>query len=361
MAKYNKGNIGVITWHNYPNFGSALQAYALHTYINNLGKNAILINYVPNSLPKYWKLRLFLSFFDFIIPKSLSRKLHYRFLAFEHKYFKETSLITSKPGLKDVVNKFDTFICGSDQIWAPNVFDETYMLSFVPDGKKKYSYAASIGLSVIPKSLREKYKFLLSRFDGIAVREQQGADLLKQIFDIKAKVVLDPTFLIDANSWCSISKKPNIKEKYILCYFLGKTEKHRKIVEIISNQTGYKVICLSRFPIDFRPTFTTETDAGPREFLGLVANASLVVTDSFHGLCFSINLNRDFYIVNRFTNNDPINQNSRIQNILGKMDLQDRLINEAPSKITSIDYIPVNERLQKERDYSVEYLRSIIE
>ena len=40
-----RNNIGIITWHYYPNFGSALQAYALQHTIENLGHEVSIINY----------------------------------------------------------------------------------------------------------------------------------------------------------------------------------------------------------------------------------------------------------------------------------------------------------------------------
>lgn len=351
-----KNRIGIITWHYYPNFGSALQAYALHTYINNRGGDAMLINYVRGKKPTFYKLRLCLSHFDRLIPRFLSKKIHYRFLSFERDFFKETRIVSTKQDLSLLTQDFDVFICGSDQIWAPNVFDETYMLSFVPSGKKKISYAASIGLPTIPNEVKAIYKKLLSNFDAISVREQQGQELLKKEFNIDSVVVLDPTLLITNDQWKRIAIYPTHPPKYILCYFLGKNEEHRLLAEQFAKKLQLKIICLSRYSIDKRSTFITDVDAGPREFIGYIQNAEYIITDSFHGLCFSINLNKDFYVVNRFSSSDPINQNSRIENILRVLDLKGRLIESLPTNIESIDYDKVNKLLAENRMYSYQFL-----
>lgn len=102
--------------------------------------------------------------------------------------------------------------------------------------------------------------------------------------------------------------------------------------------------------------------AGPREFLGYVKNAKSVVTDSFHGTTFSLIFNKDFYAYERFSNDDPINQNSRIYNILDKADVHSRLIKyNNPinfKKPSDIDYKKVNLNLDKEINKSLKYLKT---
>lgn len=352
--------IAVITWHNYPNFGSALQAYALHTFINRNGGDATIINYVPGEKEKFRLLRLLMSYLDCILPYAISARLHYRFLAFANKEFRLTKLYTNEKQLKELNDEFQMFICGSDQIWAPNVLNKVYLLNFVNDENIKISYAASIGLPVIPNEKKAVYKQLLSRFLSISVREEQGAELLKNEFGINSKVVLDPTLLLTCSDWKKIMRENRLCKKYsgkyILCYFLGQSEFHRRIVEELSMSLGLKVIILSRFSMDFRKNFIKEEDAGPCEFLSYIYNAAMVVTDSFHGLCFSINMNKDFYVLKRFSETDPVNQNSRIINILKKLGLLDRLIDNMPQTIRPIDYSIPNQRLRELRNYSINYL-----
>ena len=353
--------VAIITWHNYPNFGSALQAYALHTYINKKNGNATIINYINGTKPSLYSIRLVLSLFDRFIPNFISKKIHYRFISFEHKYFKETKEINSRVELEKLSEQFDCFICGSDQIWAPNVFNDIYMLSFVPEHKEKYSYAASIGLPHIPASLKQTYATLLRRFNLISVREKQAKDLLKNDFNIDSQLVLDPTLLLSSLEWNEIIKKSPIKsESYILCYFLGTNQTHREIAKELAHKLNCKAIILSRYNSDRFFDFTIDSDAGPKEFLRYIRDAKLIITDSFHGLCFSINFNKDFYVVNRFTESDPINQNSRIKNILEILNLENRLIDATPQTISSINYTAANKKLEEMRTISYNFISEIL-
>lgn len=350
----------IITWHNYPNFGSALQAYALCHFINENGGEAKIINYVPKYLPKLRNLRYLFSMFDRILPSCISRKLNYRFIKFENEYLRETKMVRNEAELKEMNKYFDNFVCGSDQIWAPNCFNENYFLSFVSDGKNKVSYAASIGLPDIPENLRTIYKTLLDRLNHISVREEQGARLLKKLFNIDAAVCLDPTFLIEGNEWKRLGGGiGGTKKKYILCYFLGKTQWHRDYAIEMANRIGVGIICLSQFEQDIENSdFRTITDVGPLEFISYIKNAEYILTDSFHGVSFSINLEKPFLCFERFKANDVLNQNSRIYNILSILDLSDRLIKDFTYyPKTDIDYYKVKEKLTSLRFASVNYLK----
>ena len=350
---------GSLTWHYYRKFGSGLQADALYSYLNIHGCETFIINYGVGKRPALWKIRLFASFFDALIPRVLSSKIHYHFLNFEHKYLKETQLVRTYEDLEYVVRSFDTVICGSDQIWAPNVLNENYLLPFVPDYIRKVSYAASIGLPTIPKDKRALYKKSLSRFFAVSVRERQGQEILKNEIGISSTVVLDPTLLLDRKEWLSIARY-RCHTPYILCYFLGRNRNHRQMTQEFAQKTRLPVLCLSRFPEDKTWGWNVDEDAGPQEFVGYVDNASYVITDSFHGTCFSINLGKDFYVVNRFTPEDPINQNSRIANILSLFGLENRLIDKIPGDVTSINYGVVQERLHEEREKSHCFLQQSI-
>lgn len=356
--------IGIITWHYYPNFGSALQTYALHKFINNHGGKAEIINYIPRKREKFYSIRLFFSVFDKYLPYQVSRCLHYRFIAFSKNYFQKSECLYKNLEDLKLTNKlYDIFICGSDQIWAPNVFDEAYMLSFVENNKKKYSYAASIGLPNIPKTLESIYYTLLHKFNKISVREEQGKELLKELFNIKAQVVCDPTLLLTRKDWQQISRNTKFsgkyKDKYILCYFLGNNKVHRDIAEKLASSLNFKIISLSRDKNNINSQTIIESDAGPSEFISYINNAKLVITDSYHGLCFSINFNKEFYVVKRFADNDPLNQNSRILSLLQRLGLQSRLIEKVPESFEKINYQIVENRLNEFRSLSIEYLNSL--
>lgn len=348
--------VGIITWHYYPNVGSELQAYALSHYLNMVGYDAEFINYREFHRPKLEWLRATLCEFDNVIPQRLSKALNYHFPHFIRKYLPQGRDLHSANELNDECGKYDTIVCGSDQIWAPSVFNPAYFIDFVKGGKpRKVSYAASIGLPQIPEEKRDIYRQLLSDFDAISVREDEGADLLKEL-GIDAGVVCDPTLLLTAEEYKGlIPRRMKPGEKTLFCYFLGKNEKHRKMAQEIANRSGLQLVIYSHYPSDKMYGGEHVDQIGPRQFVGHIAHADMVITDSFHGLAFSLIFRKDFYAVERFAGNDAVNQNSRIYNILRHCGLEERLLRVIPSDVEAIDYAKVepwlDEYINKSKDF----------
>jgi hypothetical protein len=270
-------------------------------------------------------------------------------------------LFESTEELKSSNNMYDTFVCGSDQIWAPNLFHEWYYLSFVDGNGRKVAYAPSIGLPAIPEHLQSRMAHLVSSIQFLSIREKQGAEVIKQITGIDVPVVLDPTLLLNYTEWSSIAVEPEIRGDYILCYFLGENAEHRRRINEYARRTGFKTVVLPFVPNDHQWGDINIVSAGPRQFLGLVKNARIICTDSFHGTLFSVNYNKTFYTFMRFKKGDRLNQNSRIESILEIFGLQQRLVSEnslSIEELPEIDYNPINQVLKTQRTRSLDYLAS---
>ncbi len=255
-------------------------------------------------------------------------------------------------------------VCGSDQIWAPNVFNPVYMLDFVPDDIPKISYAASIGLNEIPDDLVGTYQKLLSRFQSISVREKQGAQLLDQRCGIKSEVVLDPTLLVNADHWKKLEKKINRKDKYIFCYFLNKHHRYKGAVQAYTKRRGIAVIGCSANPEDASWMTILGNDIGPCEFLWLIHHAEAVFTDSYHGTIFSLLYHKPFVTFERFESSDKICQNSRIYQLDDHFCLSQRIIrvtHDTEIVIDDFDYDMFERRLCELRKSSMEFLKRALE
>lgn len=124
-----------------------------------------------------------------------------------------TSCYKTYSELNDLNMEYDAFVCGSDQIWSPLCYDSKYFLDFVENTDKMIAYAPSIGSTKIDDSIiREKMFQHISRFKHLAVREQQGAELIKKLTGHDAKVVLDPTLLMDAAEWDEFASVNAVRE-----------------------------------------------------------------------------------------------------------------------------------------------------
>ncbi len=362
--------IGILTWHYYLNFGSALQSYALRQTIKNCkGKKAKvrIINYrsarhgKPNAFRN--NCRLVVSYLFSKKGKFLGRRITYPFLRFHNDYLNLGKSFTSKEKLKKVAKKFDAIICGSDQIWAPSVFDPVYFLDFVPKNVKKISYAASIGLNYIKEELKTSYHDLLSDFSAVSVREEKGRELLDKECKISSTVVADPTLMLDVLDWKKIQRKPtdldfDFEKPFIFCYFLNSQNNYQKSVIDYAKRNGLQIIGYSLKTDDATYMYDVTKYIGPREFLWLISKAHTVVTDSYHATIFSTLYEKRFITYERFSENDPVNQNSRIYQLVDYFSIGDRIVSGDVKSfdVPPLNYQKVQDKLKELREKSLSFL-----
>lgn len=367
--------VGIMTWFRYINYGTALQATALYKIVKQLGYQPFMIDYTPkgktveqkNVTAKYVAEKCIKKVRNHNM-ESVAADVEKRFHYYIHETFAISEPCKTYPELEELSEKCNAVICGSDQIWSPLCFDPNYFLPFV-DSKKKIAYAPSIGSSVISnKFTADKMTTLISEFNFLSVREQKGADIIKQLTGLKAKVVVDPTLLIDVEEWkasaCTTSVETQMPEHYILGYFLGDNERYYSYMKRMSEELKLPAYII---PINTKQTKKTKPvpfTVGPAEFVSLIMNASFVCTDSFHGIAFSCNFNTPFVAFERFKNGSTQEQNSRIHNLLDSLNLQWRLREPGDMKhdvaLLNANFEVANEHLKKLRAQSKEYLQDTL-
>ena len=265
---------------------------------------------------------------------------------------------------------FNGVLVGSDQIWPPDsAFGNFTTLRFAPDSINKISYATSLGVSKYPFYCKSSAAQYWKRINHISVREEQGRKIINGICDVPVQVVLDPTYLFTKDEWKElIPEERLINEKYILCYFLGATQEHKKLARAYADKQGIKLVTIlsteSVSPIDTSFADEVITGYGPDKFMNLIRGAECVMTDSFHGLAFSVINNKQFYIFYRTKVGSHNSRNSRIDNILNTWILQERLVLDdadvSDFDLNPIDYDRVNQIIAKEREKSLKYLRDAL-
>ncbi len=360
--------IAIVTWYTNGNHGGTLQAYALQKILNNLGHESEFINYSPQNQSLKYRIERFCKDLVIDIFKSKvgkTRKSIYQFVKQELNISRE--YISYKVLTEETESNYFVAICGSDQIWA-NVGDkieEINYLTFI-DKNKRIAYAPSTGYNRIDESIRERFIDLVKQIRFLSVRENLTAQFIYDVTGCKVEVMLDPSLLLNKEQWeAEIRSHKTDKKttaKYIFAYFLGGNEKHAKFAYALSEKTGLPVIS-----IDKKNSVLKESDkivADPLEFIGLINNAEYVLTDSFHGVALSVNLEKQFAVFKRFKDGDPNNQNARIINILQKTELQERLIEEDSSIDfiinNKINYSDASMLLEAERKTSLDYLQNSI-
>jgi hypothetical protein len=287
-----------------------------------------------------------------------------RFRDFWSKYVKETAPFYEPLNVKKLQESFSAFICGSDQIWAPNQFNSYYFLDFVNESQKKIAYAPSIGLSCISSKYKDEYARLISSISCLSVRGDEDAKLLKTQFGIKAESVLDPTMLLNAQDWEKYLSGDRIyRDAYIFCYLLGDQQIHiDAVVRFAAKKNLHLIVVAPHLKKASCMDADLRCDLGPAEWLRAIKDARYVITDSYHGMLFSIIFRKDFFEILRFSSDDPICQNSRIASIANKFDLENRVLpfgcQEIPLLGTSIDYTKVFKLLDTEKYKSMAFLRN---
>lgn len=320
--------IGKLTIDGYYNYGNLLQNYALQQILLQYADTVATIwhepdNFLPRTgLPFTWKdsIKFILNWKDY---RHTYLKKHLGCEMVRQGKLKDWSdrYIQTRLGvknLKDIAEDYDYFVVGSDQVWNPYFGDlKNNFLSFAPF-EKRIAYAASIASPDIPEEKVELYRQGLKGMKWISMREQEGANTVKQFTGRDVPVVVDPTMLLTPDDWRQVSRQPAWYhgDDYILTYFLGK--RPNAAIQQVASKSGLPVVNL--LDENVYEHYVTGVD----EFIWAIEHASLIYTDSFHGTVFSILFQKPFVVCNRVGEGCTSKMSSRIDTLLSYFSLEGR-------------------------------------
>ncbi|CAB1243288.1 putative Polysaccharide pyruvyl transferase [Ruminococcaceae bacterium BL-6] len=370
---------GILTFHRANNFGAVLQAYALQQTIKKFSWDCDIIDYTREKYKDVFiwqknKIKNFLNnrkdkqpyTYQEFIHLMLGEQYFYRengkqFADFRNKYMQMSQPVVKKT-ISQLNNQYDLFIAGSDQIWNPGRIniELTYMLDFVSEPNKKGSYAASFGVTEIPQNYLNTYKRVFEDIKYLSVREQAGADIIWKLTGRTAEVVLDPTFLLSPTEWDKISESSDSKN-YIIVYQLGEySETLMNFAHTLSHKTGFPIRLILTRKCRYKADEYCK-HMGPGQWLTQIKNARYIVTNSFHGVAFSIIYNKNFFV--EITEERlRASMASRIKDLLEMFHLENRLIKHGVNEYWNIpiDYQRVNQRLTQKQTESKSYLKNML-
>ncbi len=363
--------VAIITYHRAYNYGSVLQAYALNKTVTELGAKVDTIDYVTDQQKNICKhfqknnsiMNIVRNIFTLRYLYLLKIKYNH-FDNFIRKYIPTTSKkYTKSEQLNALDNQYDFFICGSDQIWNPNTigFGDSFFLSFVKEKSKCISYGSSIALPSLSQKNETLFERYLKNYRFLSVREKTSAQYLTKLLNRKVYQVLDPVFLRSVDEWKSLcSNIQKLPKKYIFCYFIGDVPYMRDFAKQMHKETGWELIVVYKNLRDVLYKNLKFYDAGPQEFLELLKNATYVITNSFHAVCFSLLFKKNFWVfINKANNNAP---NSRIVDLLTIFDLQNRIYDgNITDKFMPVSYTHLfEEKLKNDINFSILYLKKAL-
>ena len=309
--------IGILTLSASDNCGSLLQSYGLQKFIKNLGfENVEIIDFVSEKSKKMYSI--FPS--DILLqPRRMFFSiLYYRRLKHQkqdYDIFRQDELnlsnekYTCLEELKNLGERYDVVICGSDQIWNVNMNDFDIGF-FLPDIKRvrKVAYAASLGGNSFDSFYDlSRLKEWIADFAHVSVREEQDWERIQAFCQNEVKVLADPTLLLDSAEWEQMAgEERHIKEDYIFYYSWSYADNRlMKIVQDVSEKLDKPVYVInaSKWLLK-RPErygFHLSRRGGPYEFLNLMRYADLVFVESLHGTVFATIFKKNFWFLNGFT------------------------------------------------------------
>lgn len=332
------------------NYGSILTAYALYKIIKDLGYSAIMAN-KPKQL---WDDH-------FYAENSIANR-------FARKHMITAPIFDNYADNEKLNSLCETFIVGCDTLWhypLVRTIPTFFFLDFAKDSKNKISYASSFGCGLdAPIHEQENIRHYLVKFDAVSTREKEGVAICKSLFNVDAIQVVDPVFLVDKRHYRNIASSSKISKnnKYIMTYILDPNPDKTSTIKWICD----KMECESINIVDPNNEVNTgeqlklpiERNLDVEDWLKLFEEATFIITDSYHGLCFALIFNKNFICFG----NRPRGI-ARFTSLLNIVKLENRLcfnfrdvMNKAEELFASIDYTSVQRILDMEASRCREWL-----
>lgn len=317
-----RADFGIINFWWCDDHGAVLTAFALQQFLKREGYSSELL--------KCWK-----DYDDKKRECGISELFEKHYLKVSTKIYRTYDDIFEESNNSQLNKDYVGFITGSDQVFRPEYVPDSWYLTFV-NGKGKVAVAASFGIDEFMCDNPERFERIsnsLKVFDFISIREESGVELCKNLFNVDAFHLLDPVFLIDKKIYESIIYKSKLKKEleYIFCYIRDLTQNIEEMINRIRIQCNCSVIwCSEKMSIE--------------DFLFHVRNCKCIITDSYHGMCFSIIFSKDFLCIR-----NTMRGKARFDSLQKQLKLSnENFIDENGSvdNIAPIDYAGMNNKLK---------------
>lgn len=346
--------IGLLTYHHSTNIGAMMQTYATCRALIELGHEVVIVDIRQ---PERHRQGIIMELSKIVFGK------HQKDLdSFEkHFYPPLTRRYLSVEELRIDPPKVDCLVVGSDQTWNPEISKEmamAYFLDFGGENLKRFSYASSFGMDYWKQNsdLTNDVFKALQQFENISVRERTAVKICRDTFMIDADLVADPTLLFNCYPEITGDVKPKSE---LLCYKLQRNEDFYRNIDAFKHIMDLPARLLNNFiPVrGLRYTYPPSV----RDWIRRIGGAEFVLTDSFHGVAFSLLYQRQFVVIRCHDGRD-----SRFEDLLHELDLDNRVFDSMSDLVScddykeKIDYDKVAPKLSKIRNSSWDYLRKAL-
>ena len=371
-------NVGIISCYGWlmktGNYGTLMQNWALQTILQRLGCQTTWLAVAPHA--NSTQHTSLLSKVQYVLshPTSIHRKIKEikqtkKQIAFYQKYPRKIEPFLDKyvphtPYIplqelekQGYLQDIDVYIVGSDNVWE-NVND-IYFLGFAENTAIKLAYAASAPWAHLEQDWPQKAAPYLKKFQGISVRESAGIDLIDKT-GCHAEHVLDPTLLLNKEDYLKLTQS-EADSPAIFAYVVNNSQALLSLLpqlENISRQLAIplRIAALQNAEYDIPANYYCSPT--PTEWIKNFANAPFIVTNSFHGMAFSIIMQKPFVVLPQSQTNSK--GNSRFSSLLGQLGLENHILREKDQLEnivkTSINWKSVDQALSSLQQKSIHWL-----
>ena len=351
--------IGIITYYDVPNYGSALLSYSMDKILKQMGHEAVFLKYKRHreaDHPKHSIVRKIRGFTFNALRAAVYESAKVKRIA----SFRNQCL--SVGDYYDVPQDLDMIIVGSDQIFDCKHEFSSYQFAVNAACSKVVSYAPSFGefkfgdLSAFDHT--DKLKEALCRFAAHSARDSNTAEILTFLTGKQVETVLDPVLLYGFEEEKTRWNQKRICEPYLLVYTWGGytvTSVFRQQVCDFAKRNALKTVSVG----DFRPWCDYNyASADPVTFFELFQHCRMVITNMFHGTCFSILARKPFYTMLMNHNRNKAGYLLKSLNLLSQgLERPEKLEGKG---IPRIDYSGVYALLEQKRQESRRYLEDTV-
>lgn len=347
--------IAIITTHHYPNHGNKLQNYALQTKLTQLGWNVETISDARfyRDMRSWWANRKALIHF---IIRFRSNQVHIKttkFFFWSKRYIKYAPItIHNEKDIERIISRYDYFVVGSDQIWNPEwpEFSNPFGFAMFANKAQKVAYAPSFGITNMISERKAEYCKYLSDWKALSCREYEGVKIIQELTGHTAPVVVDPTLLLSANDWDRIAVNPHKRKPYSALYMIGDvTEQYKQTVQRLSCENGLTLTNIGG-------SVNYEKGISPGEFIGLIKNASLLFTDSFHGCVFALIYHIPIVIFEKVSEGQQ-SKSSRIRTLFSHANISSCDFSKPINDLRNLNWREVDANIDAKRNESITFLK----
>lgn len=373
--------IGIFSYNKYSlymNFGAALHSFAFQKALEKEGIESYIIDYKSKHVEdinfenilltniKRKKIKTLKGFVaNILFTISLKNKYH-KFLNFYEKNCKMYTDNGKAFTYSGFLNKkyksfpFTTVVCESDVTWSPKTndgFDRVLFFDFECfDNTNKVAYSPSISNTLLSKEQELEFSKLLENYNFLSSREDETAKYVEKLINRECHWVLDPVLLLSSEDYLPYIKKLPYRD-FVLVYNCMRNDKNLlREAQKFADDKKLKLIEISDYNENkIKYKHKVLTDLGIEEYLYLFSEAAYIFTNGFHGACFSLVFNKEFFLFAR----DGFD--IKIKSLLRLFDLNERFVDfdSTPDhEVNKINYSKINKILEQEKEKSIHFIKS---